>query len=59
MMDCVGLVDKVAGKVITLAPPPPPDKHTGHRMVQRLMDSATLVAKNGGLGLQDPPWTIT
>jgi hypothetical protein len=23
------------------------------------MDSAALVAKNGGLGLQDPPWTFS
>jgi hypothetical protein len=33
MMDHVALVGKVTDKVITLAPPPPLDKHTGHQMV--------------------------
>ncbi len=46
MLDRVALVEKVADEVITPAPPPPPDKHTSHRMTQRLMDSATLATKN-------------
>jgi hypothetical protein len=33
MMDCVALVEKVADKVITPDPPPPPDEHTGHHLV--------------------------
>jgi hypothetical protein len=59
MIDHVALVEKVVDEVITLAPPLPPDKHTGHRMVQRSMDSAALVTKNRGLSLQDLPWMIT
>jgi hypothetical protein len=59
MMDCAALVEKVVDKVITLAPPPPPYERTGHQIVRQLMDSVALVAKNGGLGLQDLPWTIT
>jgi hypothetical protein len=45
MLDCVDLVEKVADKVITPAPPPPPDKCTGHRMARRLMDNETLATK--------------
>jgi hypothetical protein len=46
MLDRIALVEKVADEVITLAPPPPLDKHTGHQMAQRLMDSATLATRN-------------
>jgi hypothetical protein len=56
MMDCVALVEKVADEVIIPAPPPPLD---GHQMVQRSMNNASLVTKNGDFGLQDLPWTIT
>jgi hypothetical protein len=59
MMDYVALVEKVEDKVITPTPPPPLDEGAGHWMVWRLMDSAALVTKNRGLGLQDPPWTFS
>jgi hypothetical protein len=59
MMDCIALVEKVTDNTITLTPPPPPDEHTGYQMVRRSMDSVASVAKNGGLGLQDPPWKFS
>ncbi len=58
-MDCVALVEKVVDEVITPTPPPPPDEHQGHQMVRWSIGSAALVAINGGLGLQDPPWINT
>ncbi len=59
MTNRVALVEKVVGKVITPSSPPPPGKNQGHWMAWRTMGGATLMADNGGLGLQDLPWVNT
>jgi hypothetical protein len=59
MTNSVALVEKVADKVITLTPPPPLDENQGHQMVWWSMGSVALVADNGILSLQNPPWVNT